>query len=129
MKPEQPRADEPICSWCTRGKHDICKLGNRRPCPCNCREPSFLNHYGLGNVVTTWLIAKAPELVAAGPTALYSHDRPPRCPFGDCGQSMKLRPGFWKCFMHDPPITLRVRPEYERAPEGDVLAMLRRATG
>lgn len=128
---ETLRADTPLCDWCERGFHEGCQRSGRA-CPCYCREPSFLNHYSLTNPVTCWLIGKAPEIVAAGPSSLYSHDRPPRCPRvvdevagTKCGEAMKLRPGWWKCFMHgDEPEVIRVRPDYSPTLEGDVLALL-----
>lgn len=126
---QELRVDTPLCSWCARAEHEVCQRANRVPCPCECRNPSFLSHYSLRSEVACWLIARAPEIVAAGPSTLYAHDRPPRCPRvvdGEpCGAPMRLRPGFWKCFLHgDEPVAIKVRPEYERAPEGDALRLV-----
>lgn len=88
----------------------------------------MLSHYSLRSDVVLWLIARAPELVATAPGRLRVSDAAPRCPDEKCGAKMLLRPGFWKCFLHgDEPVAVQVRPQYERAPAGDVLALARKA--
>lgn len=122
---EPLRADTPTCDACERRDHGRC----RSPCPCECRNPSYLAHYSLRSEIACWLMGRAPEIVAMQPGQLGTSDVPPKCPemvgASACGEPMRWRPGFWKCFLHEEPVALRIVPDYERAPAGDVLAMLR----
>jgi hypothetical protein len=35
---------------------------------------------------------------------------------------MMWRPGAFKCYLHEPPYEVEIKPEFERAPELDVLS-------
>jgi hypothetical protein len=101
---------------------------------------SYLGAYTLGNPLVTWLIGRAPELVAEDVSETSRAERPPLCPqlqsrgWGHCNEPMQLRArpakgvsgsrgtSCWVCYRHTEPHEIAVLPAYPRAPAGDVLS-------
>jgi len=80
---------------------------------------SYMGFYGLGNPWTIWLLNAASELVAEVPSELVKHEPSRSCP--GCQHPMVRRPGAWRCYRHDEPITVLAPVRLEKAPMGKVL--------
>lgn len=81
--------------------------------------------YGISNRWTSWLISKAPELVAETSKFLQRPMHPPRC-LADLSSNhvMVRRPGAWKCYRHEEPFVIEDRPSFSKAPGVDALGLL-----
>lgn len=87
-------------------------------------DRSYLGHYGLvGNAWAVWLLNQQSEMLADD-ASLFSKGRvvPPYCPrHGFARVRMHWRPGFFKCYQHEPPFEIRIEPRIEPAPDFDAL--------
>jgi len=93
---------------------------------------SYLGVYGF-MPWTLWIMRHAPELVALTPKKLRQMVAP-LCPEGHWPSKphrMMLRPGGWVCYRHpkwtedgpvECPVRLPFEPQFERAPDIDVLS-------
>ncbi len=92
---------------------------------------SFLEMYGLQNVLTGWMLGRGLSELVAEPAKWFSGGRviPPRCP-GSHASALAFKPPpqmHWRgaefvCYQHQPPVRVPVRHEFPTAPIGDVLS-------
>ena len=97
-----------------------------RPTPA--ADRSYLGHYGLvGNPWAVWLLGQQSEMLADD-ASLFGGERvtPPDCPAEHplaplARYKMRWRPGFFKCYQHEPPVEISIEPRFDPAPDFDAL--------
>ena len=87
-------------------------------------DRSYLGHCGLvGNPGAVWLLGQQSEMLADD-ASLFSGERirAPDCPMHvSAGVRMHWRPGFFKCYQHEPPVEISIEPRFDPAPDFDAL--------